>query len=49
MIFVFTLSVSVLIVFCIELEKFRANLCFDSSEYSVQTADGNNKVTSKIL
>ena len=27
---------------CYGTEKFRANLCFDSSECSVQTADGNN-------
>ena len=29
---------------CNETEKFRANLCFDSSEHSSQTADDNNKV-----
>ena len=29
---------------CNETEKSRANLCFDSSEHSSQTADGNNKV-----
>ena len=34
---------------CHATEKFRANLCFDSSKHSLQTADGNNKVTSRVL
>ena len=31
------------------MEKVRANLCFDSSEHRLQTADDKNKVTSEIL
>ena len=34
---------------CCETEKFGANLCFNPSEDSVQTAGNNNKVTSQIL
>ena len=30
-------------------EKFRANLCFETSEHSVQTADDNRKVISPTL
>ena len=31
------------------MEKFRVNLCFETSEHSVQTADDNNKDTSQAL
>ena len=31
------------------MEKVRANLCFNSSKPRAQTADDNNKITSKIL
>ena len=34
---------------CQETEKFRANLCFDSSEHRVQTTDDNNKVSYYIF
>ena len=30
---------------CYEMEKFRANLCFDTSGESLQTADDSNKVS----
>lgn len=34
---------------CLETEKFREHFCFESCEHSVQTADENNKVTSRTL
>ena len=34
---------------CYETEKFRVNLCFETSEHSVQTADDKSKVISQAL
>ena len=34
---------------CQEMEKFRVNVCFETSEYSVQIAYGNSKLTSKAF
>ena len=31
------------------MENFRVNLCFETSQHRVQTADDNNKDTSQIL
>ena len=31
------------------INKFRENLCFETSEYSVQTADDNSKVISQAI
>ena len=34
---------------CEKMENFRANICFETSEHSVQTADDNSKVISRAL
>ena len=34
---------------CQETEKFRVNVCFETSEHSVQTADDNSKVISQAF
>ena len=50
----FTIPVPVLLLpvfwqLLLRNEKFRANLCFETSEHSVQTADDNRKVISPTL